>query len=269
MRFITNIVSQFISKIMKQSESKQEKNDIKRKALLEEYATKKETEFDIKMDAQLDEETQARLAELKTAAHLHSFYAIRNIADIDSYIQYDDPFTAGILIADYEQQLAREYILNYVDIFNHESDCYIDFYIPGYEKTNGDSLVAFSIGEEKYRFNRELFNEAIMDLGRKGIKYQFCPLLILQEFEEQHMTGRRIVIELQTDKAGMLFEDIFRIAKREIDIEVFSRELKKRQIKQLMPKIVKEIIKKLTGSMLVEVIVDNTDVITQYRIKER
>lgn len=177
--------------------------------------------------------------------------------------------TAGILIADYRQQLAREYILNYVDLFNQESDKYIDFFMPGYVKViYGD--YDLKIGDIKYRFDKELYSIVIMSLRKFcGIKYRFSPLLILQEFENGSMTDKRIVIELNTEKAGLLFEDIFSIAHREVNIEAFSRELKMAQFKRLLPQIIKEVIKKLTGSSVIKVVVDNTDNLTRYNIKDR
>ena len=48
--------------------------------------------------------------------------------------KYDEeiPITMGILVADYRQSDAREYILNYLNRFDEKSGKYIDFYLPGY-----------------------------------------------------------------------------------------------------------------------------------------
>lgn len=48
--------------------------------------------------------------------------------------KYDEdiPITMGILVADYRQSDAREYILNYLNRFDERSGRYIDFYLPGY-----------------------------------------------------------------------------------------------------------------------------------------
>lgn len=196
---------------------------------------------------------------------------IRKISQITSWIDSLDGWrhTAGILIADYEQQLAREYILNYVDLFNRESDEYIDFYLPGYVLVLDDDC-DIKIGDNKYVFDRELFNLAILELKELcGIKYGFAPLLILQEFESGSMTDKRIVIELNTEKAGILFEEIFKIAHREVGIDAISQELKKAQFIRLLPQIIKEIIKKLTGSTFVKVVLDNEDNLTRYNIMDR
>ena len=205
---------------------------------------------------------------------LHSDFAfnpVRRISQITGWIYSLESwrYTVGILVADYEQQIAREYILNYVNLFNRESDKYIDFYLPGYVQTFEDDN-AFAIGDSKYKFDRELFDLVISDLKELcGIKYGFCPLLILQEFENGGMTDKRIVIELNTEKAGLLFEEIFSLAHREVSIEAFSEELKKAQLKRLFPQIIKESIKKLTGNTFIKIIVDNTDGLTRYSIKER
>lgn len=202
---------------------------------------------------------------------LHAFYPKERFTQINSWIDSLDSWrhTAGILIADYEQQRAREYILNYVDLFSRESDEYIDFYMPGYVQTfNGD--YDFKIGDSKYKFDKELFILVITELKELcGIKYGFSPLLILQEFEDGGMTDKRIVIELNTERAGILFEEIFTIAHREVSIDAFSEELKKAQFKRLIPQIIKESIKKLTGSTFIKVVVDNSGNLTRYSISDR
>ncbi len=45
---------------------------------------------------------------------------------IEWYSDIDIPITFGILTADYEQSLAREYIINYIDVFDKRSNKYID-----------------------------------------------------------------------------------------------------------------------------------------------
>lgn len=255
----------------------------------------------------------------KSLDDIHSchyfFYPTKQISQITSWIDSLDGWrhTAAILIADYQQQLAREHILNYVDLFNRESDKYIDFYVPGYRKITdyeqrlfASSILSFakennldyeclfkrefdnctdfyitllktfgykgdfSIGDTEYKFDRELFNLVITELREIcGIKYGFAPLLILQEFESGSMTDKRIVIELNTEKAGILFEEIFKIAHREVCIDAFSQELNKAQFKRLLPQIIKEIIKKLTGSTFVKVVMDNEDNFTRYNIMDR
>jgi len=185
--------------------------------------------------------------------------------------QYEENLscTAGILVADYMQQLAREFIFNYLDIFHKESGSYIDFYIPGYVKVTDDTSFDFSVGDIKYRFDRDSFNTSVLDLKKIfGIKYRFRPLLILQEFINGNTTERRIVIEFNTEESGRLFEEIFDIARREVNIEEFSTELRNAQIKKMLPQIIKDAVKKLSGKAIIELVVDNADSFTKYRIED-
>ena len=50
---------------------------------------------------------------------------------MERYSDVDIPITFGILIADYDQQMAREHIINYLDVFNETSGKYIDFLFRG------------------------------------------------------------------------------------------------------------------------------------------
>lgn len=53
---------------------------------------------------------------------------------LDRYSNYEDSdfVTFGILIADPRQTAAREFIFNYLNVFDRESGDYFDFFIPGY-----------------------------------------------------------------------------------------------------------------------------------------
>ena len=51
----------------------------------------------------------------------------------------DSCVTMGILVADYRQSEAREYMLNYLRRFDMLSGKYIDFYLPGYYMYAKDS----------------------------------------------------------------------------------------------------------------------------------
>lgn len=179
-------------------------------------------------------------------------------------------YTVGILLADYEQQFSREFILNYADIFNKRSEQYIDFYVPGYRLVRDGSSSSITIDGKKYRFDRELFNKCVSALKEDfGVSYEYCPLLILQEYIGLSRTNRRIVITLSTKKAGVIIDQIIKIAHREVSLGALSRELKIYQLKQMMPQIIKEAIKKITGDVIFEVIADNTAQVTQYDIIDR
>ena len=185
--------------------------------------------------------------------------------------QYEENLscTIGILVADYQQQRTMEDIFNYLDIFHKKSGSYIDFYIPGYVKVTDETPFHFSVGGIKYRFDRDSFNTSVLDLEKIfGIKYRFRPLLILQEFINGNTTERRIVIEFNTEESGRLFEEIFDIARREVNIEEFSTELRNAQIKKMLPQIIKKAIKILSGNAIIELVVDNADSFTKYRIQD-
>lgn len=50
----------------------------------------------------------------------------------------DEVVTIGIIVADWQQDEARQYILDYMDRFDQKSGKYIDFYILGYyQRTDG------------------------------------------------------------------------------------------------------------------------------------
>ena len=181
----------------------------------------------------------------------------------------DLQYTAGILVADFRISDHREYILNYLHLFHRDSAEYIDFYIPGYEETNeGDFDCA--IGRTKYRFNRSYFLLAIEQLREiYGIQYRGEPILILQEFDNDRPTPRRIEIEFSSKKAICLFEDIFNLAKKEVSLDAFSKELKKAQFKKSLPQIIRKIIDTMTGGKIFIVVMDKTDTLTRYNIKDR
>ncbi len=42
--------------------------------------------------------------------------------------------TVGLLFVDPRQTQIRDFVTNYMDVFNQESDKYIDFYLPGFRK---------------------------------------------------------------------------------------------------------------------------------------
>lgn len=147
--------------------------------------------------------------------------------------RYDnDTITFGVLIADYEQTLAREYIMNYINVFDKKSNRYIDFFIPGYACYYGDLRTSLKNKYgEYYYFNRDLFERFIIQLEQYfGIRYSFNPELILIELKNNNfINSKKIVIELEKDitHTGTLFLDIFDIAKKHVDISDFSSELNK------------------------------------------
>lgn len=143
------------------------------------------------------------------------------------------PITFGLLIADYRQQLNRDYILNYIDRFNYKSGKYINFYLPGYfeEDTYGSQQIV-KIKDKNYYFYDEKYMEFLYKLEIDfDIEYIYNPRLILIEYERGNFkNAKKIIIELDnkgTDikKTGELFETIFDIAKRNVNIKDFSKAL--------------------------------------------
>lgn len=205
--------------------------------------------------------------------------------------------TIGILIVDYRQSEAREYILNYMNRFDKLSGKYIDFYLPGYYMFTEDSKDEWEKRQHynmcisrhcsmhepiyldrtgaPYYFDDYLFEDFLREFNKKaGISYTYNPMLILIEVRKQRYRGQiqfqnRIVIELDENtprgirRSGQLFEAIFDIAKREMYLDRFRRELKIRYIKG---NAVQKIASILDGNLL-ETVSESVEGIMTYRIK--
>lgn len=150
------------------------------------------------------------------------------------------PVTFGLLVADFNQQRCRDYILNYIDRFDYKSDRYINFYLPGYleEDFHGNNE-KITIKKKNYYFGREVYLKFLNKLEDDFmIDYPYNPVLILLEYARGHFSKtKRIIIELDSDgsdikKAGELFEKIFEIAKKSVSIQDFSKSLQKNSLKQ-------------------------------------
>ena len=173
--------------------------------------------------------------------------------------------TVGILIADGNQTDAREYIVNYMDMFDRKSGRYIDFFIPGYYKGISDcfscekkyhpnayekpintyDIPVYRIRRQQtlYYFDRNLFIDFIEEMEeRMGIEYTYNPMLILVEVNKDNDRGEiefqnKMVIELDENpdngvrRAGLLFNEIFRIAQREVGLDRFNRDIRMYYIK--------------------------------------
>ncbi len=118
---------------------------------------------------------------------------------VKRYENNDIKITFGILIADYDQSLAREYILNYLKIFNKKSDKYIDFFIPGYVPYHNHASPTKFIdtGKHRYYFSRELFESFIHEFeGQFDFEYSFNPVLVLVELEADDGCSQVTIKEL-------------------------------------------------------------------------
>ncbi|MGO4498589.1 hypothetical protein AB4114_22165 [Paenibacillus sp. 2RAB27] len=152
----------------------------------------------------------------------------------------DIPITFGLLIADYRQQLSREYILNYIDRFNYKSDRYINFYLPGYFEENlYGSAQVIKISGKQYYFNDEKYMEFLLKLEMDfEIEYIYNPTLILMEYDRGRFNKAKIIlIELDHNgadikKTGELFENIFKLAKQHVDINELSNEMMRKEFKR-------------------------------------
>ncbi|ELC8426411.1 hypothetical protein QYB63_003076 [Clostridium perfringens] len=133
------------------------------------------------------------------------------INDIKRGKEKDETVTFGILVADYRQQLSREYILNYLDIFNEKSDRYINFYLPGYLE-RVDSKESINIGNEKYCFDYPTYRNFLRNLELDfEIEFPYNPVLILIEYKNGHFKkAKKLIIELDEDsnikKTGKLLK---------------------------------------------------------------
>lgn len=208
------------------------------------------------------------------------------------------PVTMGILVADYRQTEAREYILNYLNRFDEKSGKYIDFYLPGYymyarENENewqtrshqnicisrhcsSDNPIHISRLNEKFYFDDYLFEDFLREFEKRtGIAYTYNPMLILVEVNKSVGYGAiefqdKMVIELDNGipggirRSGILFEEIFAIAQREVNMKWFGKELRMHYIKG---NAVKTIVSILEGN-LIEAMADTTEGIRKYRIRK-
>lgn len=158
---------------------------------------------------------------------------------LSKYHEYGDNeyITFGILIADSRQSCTKEYILNYIDMFNEQSGRYFDFFIPGYIKNPycNDSKEFITIDDVTFYFSYELFKEFLKALeNRFKIRYTFNPMLILMSMKPGNIrSAEYIIIELDNldshdvKRAGLLFREIFDISKHSGQLNDIQTGLKK------------------------------------------
>lgn len=204
--------------------------------------------------------------------------------------------TMGILIADYRQTDAREYILNYMNRFDELSGKYIDFYLPGYymyapESKNewktrshenicisrhcsSNQPIYISRTGEKFYFDEYLFEEFLREFEKKtGIHYTYSAMLVLVEVNKSAGYGAiefqdKMVIDLDDGtlrgikRSGCLFEEIFAIARRNVDLEYFGKNMR---LHYLKGNAVKTIAGILDGNLL-ETIASNVEGVRSFRI---
>ena len=177
---------------------------------------------------------------------------------IKRYTYIDIPITFGVLIADYRQTLAREYILNYVKVFDKKSNKYIDFFIPGYAPFyGGQQTKLMDKDHNQYYFNEDLFLEFIDKFERVfDISYEFNPMLVLVELNGNRFeSSRKMVLALDSmdggvKKSGVLFQKIFDIARSYVSLDDFSNRLISTYIKG---NVIDSIINALGNDFIAEV----------------
>lgn len=194
----------------------------------------------------------------------------RMVHEIKRRENRDMPVTFGILIADYRQQINREYILNYIERFNYRSDQYINFYLPGYlEEHRSDRNKKISIGDKDYYFSARVYDEFLRKLEIDfNIEYPYTPILLLIEYNNGHFSmSNKIRIELDSEsmnikRTGDLFDKIFSIAQKEVNLKEITTDLRKEAFKS---GLIDNIIKSLDNS-LITAIYDQGKSIKKYKV---
>ena len=163
----------------------------------------------------------------------------RMVYDIKRREEPSIPVTFGVLIADYRQQKAREYVLNYLKRFDDLSWKYINFYLPGYIETKESGRRGgVKVRGTRYVFDEEVYIEFLNSFCSDfEIDFPYNPVLILLEYDRGHFrNARKIVIELDADgsqieHAGRLIENIIKIAKKHVELDEFSASLQRNVVR--------------------------------------
>lgn len=148
----------------------------------------------------------------------HFLRKIKGQEEIEKKVEY-----FGVLFCDVRQAKAKEYILNYLDVFHNCSGKFIDFYIPGYIPKsdyvweNSDGVI--SINKKKFLFNFDIYKEFCTSFEHDfGVKFPFSARLVILEYKKGNFSrARKIVINLEDSEegiksAGELFLKIFNCA---------------------------------------------------------
>ncbi len=128
----------------------------------------------------------------------------------------------GVLFCDIRQTKAREYILNYLEVFNNRSGKYIDFYLPGYillenqSKREGYTIL---IAEKSYVFDQIEYCKFCEKFEYDfNVTFPFSATLVLMEYKGGNFsTARKMTFELEDSDigikaAGEFFLQIFKCA---------------------------------------------------------
>jgi len=167
------------------------------------------------------------------------------------------PVTFGVLIADYRQQKAREYILNYISRFDKLTGKYINFYLPGYLEERDYGCDGIDIRGLQYKFSPQEYMKFLESFSYYfDIDYPYNPVLVLIEYDRGHFKfSRKITIELDSDgskieQSGRLIERIVDIAKEYVSLDDFSTRLTRDAVGS---SLLERIIEATNNAMLVSI----------------
>lgn len=127
---------------------------------------------------------------------------------------------------------------------------------------------------EKYYFDDYLFEEFLRDMEKRmQISYTYNPMLLLVEVNMNKARGnleyqRKMIIELDNTqqgirRSGCLFDEIFRIAQREVNLDRFGGAIRMKYIKGCA---IKSLAKALDGS-IIEVVEEIAEQVLMCKIK--
>lgn len=181
----------------------------------------------------------------------------------------------GVLLIDGRQREAREYVLNYMDVFNSLSSTYINFYVPGYFQESDDLYVEeksirMKIKGKGYYFNEDEYIKFCNKFELNfNVSFPFIPTLVLLECHGVNFSkSKKIIIELDEDikRAGELFTKIFNIAKQNYNLKGISYSLSEKEKLRFIGGGIEAILE-IIGINL-EPIIDPTKKIRRFKIKK-
>lgn len=184
----------------------------------------------------------------------------------------------GVLFCDVRQTKAREYVLNYLDVFNKRSGKFIDIYIPGYipleEYYDSQNYDIIHIGKQKYIFDQNQYIEFCERFEHDfNIDFPFSATLVLLEYTTGNFSkARKIVFELECSEdgiksAGKLFLNIFNCAKENSigsNLDILSACLSSKEKQKLVWSAAQCILNLF--SINVEPVLDQYQNIRKYRV---
>ena len=120
----------------------------------------------------------------------------------------------GVLLADLKQEETRSYILNYLTMLDQITGKDINFYIPGYVKTNkkvSHEAHQFELNDDFFNFNRKKYNLSLQEIMKNyDVQNPFTPtLLLLQWNGESFEADQYISIDLDKGNDSIKYSLVF------------------------------------------------------------